>query len=89
MLDLSGMKGMHYISSLDMGLCKQRPKKFLQSILYSEKTRRGNYSVMGPTLDGRYLPVIFELKKGRIARVITGWDVKDSEKRYYRKNKGR
>ncbi len=51
------------------------------------KTKRGHYSVMGPTLDGRHLIVIFELKKGRIARVITGWDMKDSEKRYYHKNK--
>jgi len=53
------------------------------------KTKRGHYSVMGPTADGRYLTVVFNLKKGGIARVITGWDMKDSEKRYYRKIKGR
>ncbi len=53
------------------------------------KTKKGHYSVMGPTIDGRYLTVVFELKKGRTARVITGWDMKDSEKRYYRKQKGR
>ena len=53
------------------------------------KTKRGHYSVMGPTLDDRYLTVIFKLKKSGIARAITGWDMNDSEKRYYRRNKGR
>ena len=49
------------------------------------KTKRGHYLAMGPTIDGRHLTVVFELKKDGIVRVITGWDVKDSEKRYYRK----
>ena len=53
------------------------------------KTKKGHYLIMGPTIDGRYLTVVFELKKGSTARVITGWDIKDSEKRYYRKHKGR
>lgn len=53
------------------------------------KTKRGHYSAMGPTLDGRYLAVVFELKKDGIARVITGWDMKDAEKKYYRKCKAR
>ncbi len=56
---------------------------------FFRKTKKGHYTVMGPTMDGRYLTVVFELKKGRIARVITGWDMKDSEKRYYRKQTGR
>ena len=54
-----------------------------------KKTKKGHYTVMGPTIDGRYLTLVFELKKNRAARVITGWDMKDSEKRYYRKSKGR
>lgn len=53
------------------------------------KTKREHYSVLGPTIEGRYLTLVFELKKGRTARVITGWDMKDSERRYYRKYKGR
>ncbi len=53
------------------------------------KTKRGHYSVLGPTIDGRYLTLVFELKKSLIARVITGWDMKDSEKRYYRRSKKR
>lgn len=53
------------------------------------KTKKGHYAVMGPTLDGRYLILVFELKKGRVARVITGWDMKNSERRYYAKSKGK
>lgn len=49
------------------------------------KTKRGHYLAMGPTIDGRHLTVVFELKKDSIVRVITGWDMKDSEKRYYHK----
>ena len=49
------------------------------------KTKRGHYLAMGPTIDGRHLTVVFELEKGGVVRVITGWDMKDSEKRYYRK----
>ncbi len=44
---------------------------------------------MGPTLDGRYLTMVFELKMNGIARVITGWDMDRAEKRYWLKHKGR
>jgi uncharacterized DUF497 family protein len=51
------------------------------------KTKRGHYAAMGPTLDGRYLVLIFNMKRKGVARVITGWDMGDNEKRYYSKNK--
>ena len=51
------------------------------------KTKRGHYAAMGPTFDGRHLVVIFEMKSKGGARVITGWDMNDGEKRYYLKNK--
>lgn len=51
------------------------------------KTKKGHYVAMGPTLEGRYLTVIFELKKDGIARVITGWDMNRSEKGYWRLHK--
>jgi len=47
------------------------------------RTKRGHYAVMGPTLDGRYLALVFEMKGKKVARVITGWDMSDSERRYY------
>lgn len=51
------------------------------------KTKKGHYVPMGPTLDGRYLTVVFKLKGNGIARVITGWDMDKSEKAYWRKHK--
>ena len=53
------------------------------------KTKRGHYSAMGPTIDGRYLVIVFELKKDGIARVITGWDMSQVEKGYWRRHKGK
>jgi len=44
---------------------------------------------MGPTLTGRYLIVVLEMKRKGIARVITGWDMDDAEKRYYLEKRGR
>ena len=49
------------------------------------KTRRGHYAAMGPILDGRYLVLIFEMKGKGVAG--HGWDMSDSEKRYYSKSK--
>lgn len=51
------------------------------------KTKKGHYVAMGPTTDGRYLTLVFELKGKGMARVITGWDMDDAEKRYYLKNR--
>ncbi len=59
---------------------------FARSPLF-RKTKRGHYAAMGLTFDGRYLVLIFEMKGKGVARVITGWDMRDSEKRYYSKSK--
>jgi len=59
---------------------------FARSPLF-RKTKRGHYAAMGPTFDGRYLVLIFEMRGKGIARAITGWDVSDGEKRYYSKSK--
>ena len=53
------------------------------------KTKKGHYVAMGPTLDGRYLTIVFELKNKGIARIITGWDMTQAEKGYWRKHKGK
>jgi uncharacterized DUF497 family protein len=50
------------------------------------KTKRGHYAAFGPTLDGRYLIVIFETKKNAMARIITGWDMDKAEKNYWKKH---
>jgi uncharacterized protein len=51
------------------------------------KTKKGHYVAMGPTGGGRYVTLVFEMKKRGITWVITGWDVEDSEKRYYTRSK--
>lgn len=51
------------------------------------KTKRGHYAAMGPTIDGRFLTIVFELKGNGIARIITDWDMEQAEKKYWRKYK--
>jgi len=51
------------------------------------KTKKGHYAAMGPAINGRYLTLVFELKGKGLARVITGWDMDDAEKRYYLKHR--
>lgn len=51
------------------------------------KTRRGHYAVFGPTQAGRLLVIVFEMKKAGLVRVITGWDMAGSERRYYQQHR--
>ena len=51
------------------------------------KTKRGHYAVFGPTREGRLLVIVFERKPAGIVRIITGWDMKTSERRYYRRQR--
>jgi len=49
------------------------------------KTKRGHYAAFGPTRSGRLLVVVFIYQgRGRV-RVITGWDMKAAERRYYQR----
>ncbi len=59
---------------------------FVASPLF-RKTKKGHYAAMGPTLDGRYLTIVFELKNSGVDRVITGWDMTHAEKRFWSKHK--
>jgi uncharacterized protein len=47
-----------------------------------KRTKKGHYAVFGPTAGGRYLVIIFEMKPGGVARVITGWDMSPAEIKY-------
>ncbi len=51
------------------------------------KTKRGHYAAFGRTASGRLLVIVFQSKEKGIARVITGWDMGDAERRYYMNNK--
>jgi uncharacterized DUF497 family protein len=39
------------------------------------KTFRDRYQLVGRTVGGRRLKIIFQLKPGSVVRIITGWDV--------------
>jgi len=39
------------------------------------KSHGDRYQLIGKTLGGRPLKIIFQLKPGRIARIITGWEI--------------
>jgi len=52
------------------------------------RTKKGHYVAFGVTSEGRYLTIVFEVKKKGVARPITGWDMRRSEIRYYRKKRG-
>ncbi len=54
-----------------------------------KRTKRGHYAVFGPTAAGRYLVIVFQMKPRGVARVITGWDMKPSEIKYYRRQRPR
>jgi uncharacterized DUF497 family protein len=39
------------------------------------KSYHDRYQLLGRTIGGRPLKIIFQLKPGNIVRIITGWDV--------------
>lgn len=39
------------------------------------KTYRDRYQLLGKTLGGRRLKIIFQLKQGKVVRIITGWPI--------------
>ena len=51
------------------------------------RTKKDYYAVLGPTSEGRYLTIVFELKAKGIARPIAGWDMSRAEIRYYKKHR--
>ena len=39
------------------------------------KQYRDRYQLLGRTLGGRSLKIIFQLKPGNVVRIITGWEI--------------
>ncbi len=39
------------------------------------KSYRDRYQLIGRTIGGRQLKIIFQLKPGGVVRIITGWDI--------------
>lgn len=39
------------------------------------KTYRDRYQLIGKTVGGRNLKIIFQMKPGNVVRIITGWEI--------------
>jgi uncharacterized DUF497 family protein len=70
------------------GLEPEETEEVFIGVPVIRRTKKEHYTAFGPTLDGRYLVVVYEDKGHWIIRPITGWDMSESERRYYRKCTG-
>lgn len=48
---------------------------FSDFVIRRNKSYRDRYQLIGRTIGGRRLKIIFQLKSGNIVRVITGWQI--------------
>jgi len=69
------------------GICPEEAEEVFANNPLFRRTKKGHYAVFGPTSEGRYLTIVFELKPKGIARPITGWDMSRAEIRYYKKHR--
>ena len=73
--------------ALQHGIEPEEAEEVLSLSPLIRKTKRGHYAAFGRTVAGRLLVVVFESKTNGMVRVITGWDMKASEQRYYRRHR--
>lgn len=69
--------------ALGHGIEPEEAEEVLASAPLIRRTKRGHYAAFGRTRSGRLLVMVFEKKKESLVRLITGWDMNDSERRYY------
>lgn len=43
--------------------------------LRRNKSYKDRYQLIGKTIGGRTLKIIFQLKPGKVVRIITGWEI--------------
>jgi len=70
---------------LGHGVTPEEAEEVFANKPFFRKTKRGHYAVFGPTFEGRYLTIVFELKPMGIARPFTGWDMSRAEIKYFKK----
>ena len=51
------------------------------------RTKKGHYAAFGHTAAGRLLVIVFEQRAPGVVRVITGWDMKTAERRFYQRHR--
>jgi len=52
-----------------------------------KKGRKGTRHMLGYTIAGRYLFVVYVLKRKRVAKVVTAMDMDDKTRKLYRKRR--
>ena len=72
---------------LGHGISQEEVEEVFADIPFFRKTKKEHYVVFGPTFEGRYLTIVFELKPKGLVRPITGWDMNRAEIRYYKKHR--
>jgi uncharacterized DUF497 family protein len=73
--------------ALGHGIEPEEAEEVFAGAPFYRRTKRGHYAAFGPTQSGRLLVVVFEMKSGGLARVITGWDMDRAERRYYQQQR--
>jgi len=71
--------------TLGHGIEPEEAEEVFAAAPFFRKTKRRHYAALGPTLSGRLSVIV--LKERRHRQGNTGWDMNESEKRYYAKNR--
>ena len=74
---------------LGHGITQEEAEEVFAYAPIYRKTKKGHYAVFGPTFEGRYLIIVFELKTKGLARPIMGWDMDRAEIRYYKEHRSK
>ena len=72
---------------LGHGIEPEEAEEVLAGSPLVRKTKKGHYAAFGPTMAGRLLVIVFESCGHGVVRVITGWDMKPAERRYFQGNR--
>ena len=73
--------------ALGHGIEPEEAEEVLALAPLVRRTKRGHYAALGRTRSGRLLVIVFEEKDEGVVHVITGWDMDDSEHRFYIRRK--
>ena len=71
--------------ALGHGIEPDEAEEVLAIAPLARKTKKGHYAAFGRTQAGRLLVIVFEKRASERVRVITGWDMSGTERRYYQR----
>jgi uncharacterized DUF497 family protein len=73
--------------TLGHGIEPEEAEEVLALTPLVKKTKQGHYAAFGHTAAGRLLVIVFEVLGKGLVRVITGWDMKQAERKYYQSHR--